>query len=170
EDGERLPEHEGERWPDDEGLVAEIIRTGRPIRTADYRAECVRRGIQPRESRHLAWMGVPLNTGARTGGVMVVASYDPAVTFSDDQLKVFWAIADQAATALDKARLFNETETRARQLATLNEIATELSSTLNVEGVLERIMRAAVEIIGVEAGSLLLLDEASGELVYRMVE
>src|SRR5690606_17075283 len=120
ENNERIETREGEEWPDDEGLASEIIRTGRPIRTADYRAECERRGLAARPERHYAWMGVPLNTGSRTGGVMIVASYEPGVLFAEDQLKVFWAIADQAATALDKARLFNETEARARQLATLN--------------------------------------------------
>ncbi|MGB4676547.1 MAG: GAF domain-containing protein, partial [Aggregatilineales bacterium] len=169
ENNERIETREGEEWPDDEGLASEIIRTGRPIRTADYRAECERRGLTPRPERHYAWMGVPLNTGSRTGGVMIVASYEPGVLFAEDQLKVFWAIADQAATALDKARLFNETEARARQLATLNDIAKELSSTLDLPTLLERIMRAAVDIIGVEAGSLLLLDEETGELVFRTV-
>src|SRR5690606_2598143 len=58
---------------------------------------------------------------------------------------------------------------RAGQLATLNDIAKELSSTLDLPTLLERIMRAAVDIIGVEAGSLLLLDEKNGELVFRTV-
>ncbi len=170
EGDERLPHREGEAWPDDIGLEAEVIRTGRPIRTGDYMAECSRRGVKARHSRHYAWMGVPLNAGATTLGVMVVASHSQGVVFTDEQLKVFWAIADQAATALDKARLFRETEKRARQLATLNEISKELSSTLDLENLLGRIMRAAVDIIGTEAGSLFLIDEDTGELVFRVVE
>lgn len=170
EDGERRAEREGEYWPDDEGLAAEIIRTGRPIRAASYAEECARRGVRAGHMRHTGWMGVPLNTGPRTGGVMVAASYARGAAFSEDQLKIFWAIADQAATALDKARLFNETRARARQLSTLNEIARELSSTLDLDNLLGRIMRAAVEMIGVEAGSLLLLDSETSELVFRMVD
>jgi len=160
----------GEVWPDSMGLEAEIIRTGRPIRTADYMAECKRRGIEARPDRYYGWMGVPLNAGARTMGAMVVASFTQGVTFTDEQLKFFWSIADQAATALEKARLFRETEDRARQLATLNEISKELSSTLDLENLLVRIMRSAVEMTHAEAGSLFLIDEASGELVFRVVE
>ena len=170
EGGERYEQREGEYWADNEGLEAEVVRTGRPIRTDDYVAECARRGVRPHQSHSCTWMGVPLNAAARTLGVMAVASYNQGVVFTDDQLKIFLAIADQAATALDKARLFNETETRARQLATLNEISKELSSTLDVESLLAGIMRAAVDLIGGEAGSLLLVDEASGDLVFRVVE
>lgn len=170
EGDERYEDREGEIWPDNLGLASEIIRTGRPIRTNDYLAACNQRNVQPRDNRHYAWMGVPLNAGVVTLGVMVVASYMQGVTFTDDQLKVFWAIADQAATALDKARLFRETESRARQLATLNEISKELSSTLDLQNLLGRIMRSAVEILNTEAGTLFLIDEKTEELVFRVVE
>ncbi|MCC6905823.1 MAG: GAF domain-containing protein, partial [Anaerolineae bacterium] len=112
----------------------------------------------------------PLNSANRTLGAMIVASYTPGIIFTDDQLKVLWAIADQAATALDKARLFNETRQRALQLQTLNEISKELSSTLDLENLLNRIMKSAVEILGAEAGSLFLIDENTSELVFRVVE
>ncbi|MBN1430530.1 MAG: GAF domain-containing protein [Anaerolineae bacterium] len=170
EGDERFQEHEGEVWPDNIGLTAEVIRTGRPIVTEDYRAECAFRNVDPGDGRHYAWMGVPLNAGATTLGAMVVGSYTQGVIFTDDQLKVFWAIADQAASALDKARLFREIETRARQLATLNDISKELSSTLELESLLERIMKSAVDILDVEAGSLFLIAEDTADLVFRVVE
>ncbi len=167
EGDKRYPEREGRPWPDAEGLAAEVVRTGRPIHTIDYVAECVERGVPPHNRKHRGWMGVPLNSGARTLGAMVVASYMPGIIFTEEQLKVFWAIADQAATALDKARLFSETQTRARQLATLNEISKELSSTLDLENLLRRIMSSAVEILNAEAGTLYLVDE--NELVFRVI-
>lgn len=170
EGDERYAEQEGEIWPDNIGLASEVIRTGRPIITEDYRAECAFRNVDPGDGKHYAWMGVPLNAGATTLGTMVVGSYTQGVVFTEDQLKVFWAIADQAASALDKARLFREIETRARQLATLNDISKELSSTLELENLLERIMKSAVDILGVEAGSLFLITEDSGDLVFRVVE
>ncbi len=172
ENDERHERREGEHWPDDMGLVSEVIRTWRPIRTDDYLAECQRLGIKPVEANApYAWMGVPLNAGARTLGAIIISSFTKGVSFTEDQLKIFWAIADQAATALDKARLFTETETRARQLATLNEISKDLSSIVaDLETLLVRIMRAAVDILGTEAGSLFLVDEETQELVFRVVE
>ncbi len=170
ENDQRVEQREGEGWPDDLGLAAQIVRTGTPLRTDDYAETCAQRGVRPLDRQHRAWMGVPLNAGNTTLGAMIVASFTPGVIFTDEQLKVFWAIADQAATALDKARLFREIETSARQLATLNEISKELSSTLDLESVLRQIMRRAVDILTCEAGSLFLIDENTGELVFRVVE
>lgn len=167
EGDERLTEEESKPWSGDLGLESEVIRTGRPIRTDDYVSECAFRGVEPRNLDYRAWMGTPLNAGGGTLGALVVASYAHGVTFTDEQLKVFWAIADQAATALDKARLFRETQVRNRQMTTLYEISRELS-TLALEPLLERIMHSAIDILEAEAGSLLLADDA-GFLEFRVV-
>src|SRR5207253_1128769 len=66
ESDERNEAREGLHWPDNEGLESEVIRTGRPIRAADYAYEAQRLRIKPRDPQPNAWMGVPLNAGART--------------------------------------------------------------------------------------------------------
>jgi signal transduction histidine kinase len=167
EGGERLTARENTPWPGDLGLESEVLRTGRPIRTDDYVSECAFRGVAPHSMEYRAWMGAPLNAGGGTLGALIVASYAYGVTFTDEQLKVFWAIADQAATAIDKARLFRETQLRNRQMTTLYEISRELS-TLALEPLLERIMRSAIDILEAEAGSLLLVNDA-GFLEFRVV-
>jgi signal transduction histidine kinase len=167
EGDERLSAREDTPWPSDLGLESEVLRTGRPIRTDDYASECAFRGVAPRSMEYRAWMGAPLNAGGGTLGALIVASHVHGVTFTDEQLKVFWAIADQAATAIDKARLFRETQLRNRQMTTLYEISRELS-TLALEPLLERIMHSAIDILEAEAGSLLLVNEA-GFLEFRVV-
>lgn len=165
-DGERL--YPNDEWPAEVGLTGEIVRTGRPIVTEDYTQECLRRGIVPGGEPGRAWMGVPLNAGDRVIGVMSVASFDPAVTYSEDQVRIFSAIADQAAAILDKARLYRAMEERARQLAVLNEVGTVITSTLDLPVVLDLIMDKAVELVQAEAGSLILKDEETGELVFKV--
>ncbi len=68
-----------------------------------------------------------------------------------------------------KARLLQETERRARQLTTLNEVTRQLTSTLETEPLLQSILQSAVDILNCEAGSLLLVDDATDELVFRSV-
>ncbi|NDJ52093.1 MAG: GAF domain-containing protein, partial [Chloroflexi bacterium] len=170
EGDERYADRENRLMADYLGLESEVIRTGRPIRTDNYLSECSQRGVEALSDPPNAWMGVPLRAGNRTLGLLAVSSYIQGVMFTDDQLKVFWSIADQAATALDKSRLFRETEQRALQLATLNNIGKELVSTLDLESLLRRIMTSAVDILNAEAGSLFLIDENTGELVFRVVE
>ena len=167
ENGERL--YPDDEWPLDVGLTGVIVRAGQPIVTADYVQECLRRGVAPGGKPGRAWMGVPLNAGDQVLGVMNVSSFDPDVTYGEQQLQIFSALADQAASVLDKIRLFRITEDRARQLAVLNEVSASITSSLDLRTVLNRIMENAVEILGAEAGSLLLVDETTQELVFEVI-
>ena len=88
--------------------------------------------------------------------------------YTDEQLNLLQAIADQAAGAIVKARLLQEAERRTRQLTTLNEVARSLTSTLAIEPLLEQILYSAVEILNCEAGSLLLVEEETGDLVFKV--
>ncbi|MBI5082018.1 MAG: GAF domain-containing protein [Chloroflexi bacterium] len=167
ENNERIPSLERTAWDYGEGLVSEIVRSGQPILTDDYLGECARRRVAPLARPYQAWMGVPLNVGAGTLGALVISSFDVGRTFSDDHLKIFTAIADQAATAIDKARLYQQTEQRARQLATLNQVAQTITSTLDLEPLLQQVLESAVNILACEAGSLFLLDEETGESIFK---
>jgi GAF domain-containing protein len=168
ENDERDTLRENNPWKYGQGLASENIRTGQPIITDDYLGECARRHVAPLNRPYHAWMGVPLNAGSGTLGAMTIAALDAGHTFTDDQLKIFAAIADQAATAIDKARLYRQTEERARQLATLNQLAQTITSTLDLETLLQRILESAVDILNCEAGSLFLVDEESSDSVLKV--
>jgi len=51
----------------------------------------------------------------------------------------------------------------------LVQVATKLSSTLNLDELLQMIMTSAAELLGAETSSLLLVDEQTGELVFEVV-
>ncbi|HJW83620.1 MAG TPA: GAF domain-containing protein, partial [Anaerolineae bacterium] len=167
ENNERL--YPDDEWPTHIGLNGEILRTRRPIVTDDYVQECLERKVTPGGKPGRAWMGVPLISGDNVLGVMNVSSFDPHVRYSQEQLHIFSAIADQAASVLDKVRLYRQTEERARQLAVLNEVSTSVTSSLELRTVLNTIMQKAVEILDSEAGSLLLIDAATLELVFEVI-
>ena len=166
EHGERL--YPDDEWPVDVGLTGEIVRTGRPIVTEDYAQECQRREVTPEGQAGRAWMGVPLSVGDKVIGVMIISSFDPDVIYSDEQLQFFSAIADQTAAILDRAHLYREMEERARQLVALNEVGSVITSTLDMGAVLNLIMDKAVELLQAEAGSLILVDQDTDELVFEV--
>jgi signal transduction histidine kinase len=166
EGNERL--YPDDEWPIDTGLSGEIMRRGQPIITDDYVKECERRGLKAGGRPGRAWMGVPLNAGNMPMGIMVVSDFREEVAYSPEQLQIFAAIADQAASVLDKGRLYRETSERARQLAVLNEIGSSITSTLDLRTVLTTIMSKAMELLNAEAGSLLLVDEQRNELVFEV--
>jgi len=168
ENNERMRERENLPFTVNTGLGPDVIRKSRPLMTQDYIRECQARGHNPSLENIFAWMGVPLNAGAETIGALSIGSGDSAIAYTKGQLELLQAIADQTAGAIVKARLLQETQQRAHQLSTLNEITKQLTSTLELNPLLQNILENAVGILNCEAGSLLLVDEQTGELVFRV--
>ncbi len=168
DDRERVSSRENKPLAASFGLGQEIIRKGRTILTQDYIRECQARNITPSSPGIYAWMGVPLNAGAETIGASSVGSRDASVTYTRAQLDLLQAIADQTVGAIVKARLLEETQQRAHQLSTLNEITRQLTSTLEQEPLLQYILENAVNILNCEAGTLFLMDDQTGELEFRV--
>jgi signal transduction histidine kinase len=168
ENNDRITARENVPFPPNTGLAPEIIHRGRPVLTLDYMRECHARGLAPETEGIYAWMGVPLNAGAESIGALSVGSRDPATAYTRGQLDLLQAIADQTAGAIVKARLLQETQQRARQLGTLNDVTRQLTSTLELEPLLQNILESAVSILNCEAGSFFLVDQQTGELVFRV--
>ena len=168
ENNERIPERENLPFSISTGLSPEVINKSRQIITQDYIHECQARNLTPILENVFAWMGVPLNAGARSIGALSIGNRDGATAYTRGQLELLQAIADQTAGAIVKARLLEETQQRAHQLSTLNEITRQLTSTLELEPLLQNILENAVGILNCEAGSLFLVDEQTGELVFKV--
>lgn len=150
-------------------LENEVVRQRRGILVDDYNRQARSFGIAASRPGVFAWMGVPLNTGAETIGALSIGKRDAGVLYNRQQQNLLQAIADQAAGAIIKARLLQESEKRARQLATLNDLTRQLTGTLETEPLLTIIIESAVEILSCEAGSLLMVDEQTDELVFRVI-
>jgi len=71
-----------------------------------------------------------------------------------------WTLLQARRTTTNLARRIGELETLAR-------LAQNITSSLDLESVLAAVVSAAVELTGAEEGSLMLLDESSGELYVR---
>jgi signal transduction histidine kinase len=168
ENGDRLQARENLPYSPNYGLGPEVIRLGRPLLTQEYARECHSRNLTPSLDNVYAWMGVPLNAGAETIGALSVGTRDAALAYTPSQLNLLQSIADQTAGAIVKARLLQETQQRAHQLSTLNEITRDLTGTLELEPLLQNMLQSAVTILNCEAGSLFLVDEQSDDLVFRV--
>ncbi len=166
ENSERLNDRENKRLPVRYGLEPWIIQTGQSILTNNYLQTCQEKDVMPATPDAYAWIGVPLNTGTRTIGALSIGHRDPSMHYTQSQLSTLKSIADLTAGAIVKSQLLYESEQRARQLASLNTITQRLTSTLDISTLLDTIVKSAVQILDSEAGSLLLLDEETDELVF----
>lgn len=168
ENDERIPQKENLPLYSKTTLDQEIILSRRAILTQDFMGQSQIMGVTSNVRGLYAWLGVPLNAGMETIGSLSITSRDPSVTYTPNHMELLQAIADQAAGAIVKSRLLQETERRAQQLSTLNVITRQLTSTLDLQLLLKNILENAVAILNSEAGSLFLVDEQTDEMIFQV--
>jgi PAS domain S-box-containing protein len=110
-------------------------------------------------------LSVPLHERGATNGLLTLASRVPT-KFEATEITLVSTVAEQISAAIVNARLYEETRQRAEELAILYDVGHMLISTLDLTKVLRVIMEAAVGMLHVEAGSVLLVDEQTGELEF----
>ena len=86
-----------------------------------------------------SWMAMPLELENRVVGMLSISKNEPGY-FTEHHVELAMAIARHAAVAADNARLFDQRERRTRELATLAEVSRALSSTLELQPLLELIL------------------------------
>src|ERR1700716_4148908 len=92
--------------------------------------------------------GTPLRRAGQAIGVLIVHR-DRLAPFTDEELALLQAFADQAAIAIENARLFNETqEALERQTATADILKVIASSPSDVQPVFEAIATSANRLLG----------------------
>jgi PAS domain S-box-containing protein len=105
-------------------------------------------------------LGVPLRHGGRTLGVLLVAScHLDAKPFTDDAVRVADLFADQAAAALENARLYLSLERRLERLRTLAHLAQLISSSLDMADVLREVPLSAARLMDAPASAFWVADE-----------
>lgn len=169
ENGERLRSRENRPLAPTMDLTLDIIRRGRPVITRDYAGQCQAAGVIPVAEGITAWMGVPLNAGAESIGVLGVGSAEAGAAYTQEQLDLIQAVADQTAGAIVKSRLLAETQHRSAQLGLLNDVARRLTSARDVSLIREAIVDGALEILECDGAVLYSIDRPGGELVVQAV-
>jgi signal transduction histidine kinase len=94
--------------------------------------------------------------------------------FTPAQIKLLETFADQAVIAIENVRLFKELQERTRELVesveemkALGEVGQAVSSSLDLETVLETIVSRAVDLSGTDCGVIYEFDEATQEFNLR---
>jgi GAF domain-containing protein len=80
--------------------------------------------------------------------------------FSERQIKLLESFADQAVIAIENARLFQERETRNRDLAALYDVTAAASQSLDIKPVLDEVVKKIREIFQFDAVRIFIYDEA----------
>ncbi len=126
-------------------------------KNAKYRKEAEREGIR-------SILSIPLRFNAEVIGVLRMYTAEP-VEYSEEDLKFVSAIAEQAAIAIMNARMFEKTLSREKEYLNVFQAVTRaVSSTLNVNEVLDLIVRKIPEVMNLKAATIRFLDGTGQKL------
>ncbi|MBL8080808.1 MAG: GAF domain-containing protein [Anaerolineales bacterium] len=106
------------------GLTGRVWQTGRTIVTQNY-PEWEGRIFSAENSGITAALGVPLKTGEKVVGTLVVAQADKAKKFTSEQIQLLERIAALASLAIDNAILYEQAQ---RELNDRRVTESELSA------------------------------------------
>jgi GAF domain-containing protein/DNA-binding response OmpR family regulator len=154
------------------GLTAEVIRTRRPlVINRDFRIRAqelgaVNIGDPDAPLVEGSYLGVPILKGDEALGVVALYSNDTDA-YGDSEVRLLTTLANALSVALENARLFDETQRRTRETAALAEVGRDISSTLNLSKVLDRIARHAMDLLHGD-NSAIFLPEPDGAS-YRAI-
>jgi PAS domain S-box-containing protein len=147
-----------------EGVNGIVAQTRAPLLVNDYPAFPQRvAGL----SDLVAVIGVPLLYRDRFLGVLTSHTTTPGSTFTQEHLALLTSFADQAAVALENARLFQQEQRRRLQVEAVRAISEEITRELDLTALLQLITRRATELVGAAGGMVRLWDQATQRLIAR---
>ncbi|HSO30034.1 MAG TPA: GAF domain-containing protein, partial [Candidatus Sulfomarinibacteraceae bacterium] len=147
-----------------EGFTGWVAEHGTAVRISDANSDP--RGVQIPGTHPIqeSLLVVPMHHDESVIGVITLSKLG-LNQFDEDDLQVLTILADQAATALESARLLSRTESMAVELRRLLEMSSELSQTLDPRQVGALIARHLTVALGVDACAISSWDVAGDRLV-----
>ncbi len=157
------------RVPLGRGLTGRVAAGGQPLVVANVDEDGT--SLYPdfnREHQYTSFMGVPVVYREQTIGVLSVMTVQGR-EFGADEVALLAGIADQAAIALENARLFAERERRIAELTTLNRISQAINVSLSTEEILEALHRGMSEVLDTSQSFIALYDAKTRHLTFPLV-
>ncbi len=140
-------------------LIADTTTDGRWLRRPDH------------PTSHEAWSAIcaPLIVRGRSTGAITLTT-PGAGQFQPDDSYLLQAIASQAASTIENARLYAEVQRQLSISNLLNQTSRVINASLDLNEILRSLLTHTNELLNAEAISIALVDEATGELVYTVAE
>ncbi len=146
------------------GLTEYVIQTQAPLLLEDGNMDrMVEQGVRILGvSGAKSWLGVPLMIGDKVIGVMTVQSYTTPNLFGEQERDLLMTVANQAAAALENARLAAQQARRIQEMTVLNEVGQALAVTRDLEEVFQIAHAQLGRLFDASSFYIALVDEERG--------
>lgn len=156
------------------GLIGALMDTDIPIRAPVILEHPESVGFPANHPKMVSFLGVPIRAGDKQLGQIYLTDKIDAPEFTSDDEMIIQMLAAYAATAITNARLYEQMKERDLALtrrnvdmSLLNGIASTLTSSLELDEILNKTLGLVMNYMKVEAGDIFLLEEDKTTL--RMV-
>jgi GAF domain-containing protein len=131
-------------FPLGEGLTSILIRTREPLMLVeDTEKRAISMGAKISGKPAKSWLGVPLLARGEAIGAIIIQDLGHEHSFDEHDLRFLVSVANQVSGAIHNVRLIQDSKQNALQFETAAEIARDISSSLNLDELLQK----AVELI-----------------------
>ena len=159
------------------GLTEYVIRTGKPLwAPEEVFQRLVKQGeVESIGSDSIDWIGVPLKVEERVTGVMVAQSYKEGVCYNQDDLDLMEFVSTQVAVSIERKRAedalresLESTRQYAERMALLNRLARAISTTLNLDDLLDIVYKEIIKAVPADSFFVALYDPPTNQLEFRI--
>jgi len=150
-----------------EGITGNIFLKGKPEIVNDTSADPRRifvPGTPEKEDKLESLMSSPLILRGKTIGVINAWRLKENGLFNESELNFLVGIAHQVSICIESGRLFHETNRQAQEAAAIAEVGRDISATLQLDMVLERIASYAMNLLHAETSAVYLTDATTSTL------
>ena len=146
---------------DSESMTARVVRTANVVHGEDLLSDPTYAMKDfARAADYRAGLCVPIVRGQRVIGAIFVGRRTPGA-FTDSQVELLKAFADQAAIAIENVRLFHETKESLEQQTATSDILRVISgSRVDVEPVFDKIAQATLRLCRANSALVFTFDGA----------
>jgi PAS domain S-box-containing protein/putative nucleotidyltransferase with HDIG domain len=152
----------GHRMGPDEGINGHVMATGQTYVSADVSHD-PRFMAAAFSANTPAVIAVPLKARDVPIGVLWAGRRQP---FGADEARLLTAVADLVASAIYRATLHEQTETRLQRLSTLRMIDMAINASLDLQVTLNVLLSQATRQLNVHAATILLYERQTQALIF----
>lgn len=155
----------------EEGYSGWIARHREQLWISDIQTcQDVRPKVDSADFPFRSYVGFPLQVGQQLIGTLEMLSYE-SDAFPVSARSVLEALCNQAAVVIQNARLYTQTDERLHlslnELTVLSRIGQELNATLDLEHILNLVLKEAVRVTNASHGNVNLMNWNTGALEAR---
>ncbi len=110
------------------------------------------------------WLGAPMLVGDRLIGMIALDKHQPGF-YTEEHVRLAEAFAAQAAIAIENSRLFQAEREQREMAEALEEAAAIVSSTLDLDEVLDRILEQVERVVAGDAFNIMLIENSIARVV-----